>query len=212
MVTGVQTCALPISETPGGVYAELNENIARRVSLLLRAGELGQQGVESAQTVLDAGEVLNTITGMGISASGYAVEKLPDQHLTRFLRSRPVVIESDDQYQKASRVVDLAKKAVYQELSVPCDLTGAKKALVLVAGPSSAISLKGFQTVQRWMDQSIRGLEVRAADYPITRSSHLGVIVILSGLSSIPRVDQVRAIRDRYREQCEEARLQGDEH
>lgn len=198
-------------ETPGGIYAELNENIARRISLLLRAGELDQQGVESAQTVLDAGEVLNTITGMGISAIGYAVEKLPDQQLTRFLRPRPVVIESDDQYQKASRVVDLAKKAVYQELSVPCDLTGAEKALVLVAGPSSAISLKGFQTVQRWMDQSIGGLEVRAGDYPITRSSHLGVIVILSGLTSIPRVDQVKKIRDRYRVECEEARLQGDE-
>ena len=204
-------------ETPGGVYAELNENIARRISLLLRAGELDQDGVESAQTVLDAGEVLNTITGMGICAIGYAVEKLPDQQLTRFFKSNfkpkpnPVVMESDDQYQKASRVVDLAKKAVYQEISVPCDLTGAEKALVLVAGPSSAISLKGFQTVQRWMDQSIGGLEVRAGDYPITRSSFIGVIVILSGLSNIPRVDQIKAVRDRYRKQCEEARLQGEE-
>jgi cell division GTPase FtsZ len=204
-------------ETPGGVYAELNENIARRISLLLRAGELDQQGIESAQTVLDAGEVLNTITGMGICAIGYAVEKLPDQQLTRFFKSniiqksKPVVIESDDQYKKASRVVDLAKRAVYKELSIPCDLTGAEKALVLVAGPSSAISLKGYQTVQRWMDQSIGGLEVRAGDYPISRSSYLGVIVILSGLSRIPRVEQVKEIRDRYRKECEKAHLQGDE-
>ena len=45
--------------------------------MLLRAGEFGLKGVESAEVVLDAGEILNTLTGMDLVAIGYAVEKLP---------------------------------------------------------------------------------------------------------------------------------------
>ena len=37
---------------------------------------------------------------------------------------------------KASRIVELAKQAIYHEISTPCDMTSAHKALILVAGPS----------------------------------------------------------------------------
>ena len=59
------------------MFPVLNEMLARRVGLLLRAGEFNHKGVEAAEVVLDAGEVLNTLTGMDLVSIGYATEKLP---------------------------------------------------------------------------------------------------------------------------------------
>ncbi|CVK33364.1 FtsZ/tubulin family protein [Methanoculleus bourgensis] len=66
----------------------LNERIARQIGLLLRAGEFNEFGLEVAEIVLDAGEVLNTLKGMGFVAVGYAAERLPGGWLDFFHRRR----------------------------------------------------------------------------------------------------------------------------
>ena len=59
-------------------YHNLNEAIVRRIGLMLRAGEFkADGGIDLAEVVLDSGEVLNTMKGMGFITIGYAVEKLP---------------------------------------------------------------------------------------------------------------------------------------
>ena len=68
-------------------YLLLNEAIVRRISLILRAGEFkADGGLDLAEVVLDSGEVLNTMKGMGYITIGYAVERLP-QHPLSFLTS-----------------------------------------------------------------------------------------------------------------------------
>ena len=179
------------------VYSELNEDLAARVGLLLRAGEFGVKGVESAEVVLDAGEILNTLTGMDLVAIGYAVEKLPTAWSNFIKKLRVEQYLLDEGHLRTSRIVELAKKAVYEEVSVPCDLTSADKALILIAGPSKELSMKGFQTVRKWIDRSIRGLEMRAGDYPVTSMKYVGVIIVLSGIQNVPRItelDEIRAI------------------
>lgn len=114
--------------------------------------------------------------------------------------------------EKAARIISLAKKAVYEDVSVPCDLTSADKALVLIAGPSAELSMKGFQTVRKWIDRSIAGLEMRSGDYPVKSTSFVGIIIVLSGLTNIPpRVEEIRDIRTEYQLECEEERLRGGE-
>ena len=66
-------------------FAALNLGIVRRISLILRAGEFkADGGIELAEVVMDSGEVLNTMKGMGFITIGYAVEHLP-QHPFGFL-------------------------------------------------------------------------------------------------------------------------------
>lgn len=170
------------------LYAALNLEAVRRFSLLLRAGEFGG---EVGEVVIDAGEVLGTLRGQGFAAIGYAFEPLRVHWLGRLLGRPTPFSPVTDAYDGAARIVELAKKACYEEVSVPCDLTRARKALLLVAGPSRELSMKGFTTVQRWLDRTIAGFELRAGDYPVD-SSRVGLIVLLAGLENIPRVTELR--------------------
>ncbi len=196
---------------PRDHYGMLNERIARQIGLLLRAGEFNEFGLEVAEVVLDAGEVLNTLKGMGFVAVGYAAERLPGGWLDFLHRRRSLKYFIEGSHEKAARIVSLAKKAVYEEVSVPCDLTSADKALVLIAGPSAELSMKGFQTVRKWIDRSIAGLEMRSGDYPVKNTSFVGIIIVLSGLSNVPRVEEIREIRTEYRLEREEERLRAEE-
>lgn len=190
---------------PRLMYSLLNEEVARRIGLLLRAGEINENGLDVGELVLDAGEVLNTLTGMGIIAVGYAAERLPPgplEYLTRWRSARRYMEGSKE---RAARIVSLAKKAVYEEISVPCDLTSAEKALILIAGPDRELSIRGFVTVRKWIDRSIAGLEVRSGDYPIKNTRFVGIIVVLAGVQNVPRIDEVKGQREEYRRELEEA-------
>ena len=177
-------------------YRNLNEAIVRRIGLILRAGEFrADGGIDLAEVVLDSGEVLNTMKGMGFITIGYAVEKLPHDPLRFLSWLKPAGVFDEEQKKKASRIVELAKQAIYHEISTPCDLTSAHKALVLVAGPSQELSMKGFMTVRKWIDRSIAGLETRSGDYPVVNTKNVAIIVMLSGLENIPRITELKEIR-----------------
>ena len=181
-------------------YRNLNDAIVRRLGLILRAGEFTPDGgINLAEVVLDSGEVLNTMKGMGFITIGYAVEKLPSDPLRFLSWLKPAGVFDEEQKKKASRIVELAKQAIYHEISTPCDLTSAHKALVLVAGPSQELSMKGFLTVRKWIDRSIAGLETRSGDYPIVNTKNVAIIVMLSGLENIPRITELQEIRSQLK-------------
>ena len=181
-------------------YLLLNEAIVRRISLILRAGEFkADGGLDLAEVVLDSGEVLNTMKGMGFITIGYAVERLPHNPLSFLSNLRPTGFFADEHIKKASRIVDLAKQAIYHEISTPCDMTSAHKALILIAGPSHELSLKGFMTVRKWIDRSIAGLETRSGDYPVMNTKNVAIIVMLSGLENIPRLTELKEIQSQYK-------------
>ncbi len=180
-------------------YKTQNTGIARRLGLLLRAGEISEEGaIETGEVVLDAGEILNTIRGMGFIAIGYAAADTGGEkfHIGSLFHHSGTQVESG--HKKAERLVDLAKEAIYENISVPCDLTSAEKALILVAGPTQAISMKGFMTVRKWIDRSIAGMEMRSGDYPVKNTRYIAIIIILAGLSNIPRINEIRGIRGDY--------------
>jgi cell division GTPase FtsZ len=180
-------------------YKKINEVIGRRIGLLLRAGEFSDSGgTEIGEVVLDAGEILNTIRGMGFIAIGYSSASLRDDRFSihRIVRHSDYLVETG--YKKASRLVDIAKEAIYENISIPCDMTSARKALILVAGPSHEISMKGYMTVRKWIDRSIAGMEVRSGDYPVKTTKYIAIIIILAGLTNIPRITEINAIRKEY--------------
>ena len=58
--------------------------------------------------------------------------------------------------------------------------------------------MKGIMTVRKWIDRSIAGMEMRSGDYPVTNSEYVAIIVVLSGLENIPRITEIREIREQY--------------
>jgi hypothetical protein len=137
--------------------------------------------------------------GMGYITIGYAVERLPHNPLSFLTSWRPTGFFADEHIKKASRIVDLAKQAIYHEISTPCDMTSAHKALILIAGPSHELSLKGYMTVRKWIDRSIAGLETRSGDYPVMNTKNVGIIIMLSGLENIPRISELKEIQNQYK-------------
>lgn len=190
----------PISATER-FYTGVNALIARRLTLLFRAGEFSERDPSNQpQVVLDAGEIINTIEGMGLITLGYARDEIAEEgSLDILAKLRPGAPAVDDQHLKASRVVNLARRAVFDEMSTPVELEKAKKALVLIAGPSLEMSMKGFMTVRKWIDRTIQGLELRSGDYPVKGSRFLGVFIILAGMDTLSRVEELRGIRERVR-------------
>ena len=188
------------------MHALLNDVIIRRISLILRAGEFkADGGLDLAEVVLDSGEVLNTMKGMGFITIGYAVEQLPSHPLDFLTKLRPSTGYFADEHQKkASRIIDLAKQAIYHEISAPCDITSAHKALILIAGPSHELSMKGFMTVRKWIDRSIAELETRSGDYPVKSTRFVAIIIMLSGLENVPRITELREIRAETRPRTSE--------
>ncbi|WAC05479.1 MAG: tubulin/FtsZ family protein [Methanoregula sp.] len=193
------------------MYSLLNDAIVRRISLILRAGEFkADGGIELAEVVLDSGEVLNTMKGMGFITIGYAVEQIPQNPLDFLSKLRPTGFFADEHQKRASRIVELAKQAIYHEISTPCDLTSAHKALVLIAGPSHELSLKGYMTVRKWIDRSIAGLETRSGDYPVTSTRFVAIIIMLTGLENIPRISEIKEIRTQYNQHLEAEQSPGE--
>jgi cell division GTPase FtsZ len=181
-------------------YHLLNEAIVRRISLILKAGEFrADGGIDLAEVVLDSGEVLNTMKNGGFITIGYAVEHLPSNPLAFLSQFKPSGPFNEEGKKRASRIVELAKQAIYHEVSTPCDMTSAHKALILIAGPSHELSMQGFMTVRKWIDRSIRGLETRSGDYPVMNTKNVAIIVMLSGLENIPRINELREIREQLR-------------
>ncbi len=205
-ILGLKKKKEPVLSPTEKIYSLLNDAIIRRLSLILRAGEFrADGGLDLAEVVLDSGEVLNTMRGMGFITIGYAVEQLPSHPLDFLARLRPSGYFADEHMKKASRIIDLAKQAIYHEVSAPCDITSAHKALVLIAGPSHELSMKGYMTVRKWIDRSIAGLETRSGDYPVTSTKFVAIIVMLSGLENIPRIGELKEIRAQFRAHTAEA-------
>ncbi len=189
------------------VQDDLNELLTRRVELLLHAGEITPKGIEVAEVVLDAGEILNTLKETDIVSIGYAAEKIPKKLLGFLNRFRMEKYLLEEGHKRTARIIDLAKRAVYEEISVPCDLTTAERVLVLITGPSNELSMKGFQTIRKWIDKSIKGLEMRAADYPVTSTRDVGVIIVLAGIENVPRIAELNEIRTSYEQEIQKKYL-----
>ncbi|MDD1676506.1 MAG: cell division protein, partial [Methanomicrobiales archaeon] len=90
---------------PQVMFDLLNIQVARRVGLLLRAGEINEKSYEPAEVVLDAGEVLNTLRGMGLVAIGYASEEIPSSFLGFLNRMQLNRYFMESSQKKAARIV-----------------------------------------------------------------------------------------------------------
>ncbi|MFC6725560.1 tubulin/FtsZ family protein, partial [Halobium palmae] len=61
-------------ESVQGGYDKINEEIVQRFGILFGAGEL--EGGEIAESVVDSSEIINTLSGGGVSTVGYAEEEV----------------------------------------------------------------------------------------------------------------------------------------
>ena len=184
-------------ETISEGYGEINDEIATRFGTLFSAGEIDALGGDVAESVVDASEIIQTLRGPGITSIGYASEVVESTDSGGGLLDR--FLGSDDEPEFASegdatnRITSLARRATLGTLTLPCERDSASRALLIVSGPPSELSRKGVDAARTWLETETDCRTVRAGDYPLPDEDRVAVLVVLSGVTDVPRIEALQA-------------------
>ncbi|MDY6930585.1 MAG: tubulin/FtsZ family protein [Halobacteriota archaeon] len=180
-------------ETLGEAYNYMNEEIVRRFGVLLGAGESIKTTDDVGDIVLDASEIINTLSTGGIATIGYAVEEIQQKGgLLGRIRGSGRGKGSIDKLDTTTRITSLVRRATMGRLTMPCDIKTSEKALVLLAGPPGELNRMGIEKSRIWVEDLIEGTEVRGGDYPIPGSKYVAAAVLFSGVSDVPRIKELQ--------------------
>ena len=200
-------------ESVSGGYDEINEEIVTRFGILFGAGEVDGTG-DVAESVVDSSEIINTLAGGGISTVGYASETVQKQDsgglLSRFRGSDDMA--GEDSASTTNRITSLVRKAALGRLTLPCEIDGAERALLVVAGPAGYLNRKGIERGRKWLEEQTGSMEVRGGDYPVSDSGNVASVVLLSGVTNVPRIKELQGKAIEAQDNIEEIREESDEN
>ncbi|AKU09106.1 cell division protein [Haloferax sp. Atlit-10N] len=201
-------------ESVQGGYDEINEEIVNRFGVLFGAGEV-QDGQEVAESVVDSSEIINTLAGGGVSTVGYASEGVePRKNKGGGLLSRLTGgDEPDDNLDTAhttNRITSLVRKAALGRLTLPCEIEGAERALLVLAGPPEHLNRKGIERGRKWIEEQTGSMEVRGGDYPIPGAGKVASVILLSGVTNVPRIKELQQVAIEAQDNIEEIRQESD--
>jgi cell division GTPase FtsZ len=171
-------------------YEALNEELVNRFGVMFRAGELEDDAV--AESVVDASEITNTLDCGGVSTMGYATAQLPERAKGLLARFRHNGVA--EEYDSTSAIAGLVRQATRGRLTLPCEVEGAERALVVVAGPQPFLDRKGLDRARRWLEEETGSMEVRGGDFPIGNTDKLAVAVMFAGVTEVPRLAELQVV------------------
>jgi cell division GTPase FtsZ len=200
-------------ESIEGGYDEINEEIVRRFGVLFGAGEIGSDDAVG-ESVVDSSEIINTLTGGGISTVGYASETVETNTKSGGLLSRFTSSNDDDGIQDSAnttnRITSLVRKATLGRLTLPCEVDGTERALVVLSGPPEHLNRKGIERARKWLEEQTGSMEVRGGDYPIPHGDRVAAAVLLSGTTNIPRIKELQRVAIEAQENIESLRAESE--
>ena len=192
-------------------YERTNTELARRVTTLLGAGALDDSMVSEA--AMDASDINRTLSAGGISTIAYASTELDRESQSGLLDrlgtngSKETGSEDD-----AKKMHGLVRRAVRARLTCPAEVASAERSLAVVSGPPSKLSRKGIEHSRQWLESQTESVEVLAGDDPRQDAGRLSAAVLLSNVTSVPRVDalQEKAVDAKDRIQTEKSNRSED--
>jgi cell division GTPase FtsZ len=196
-------------------YAEINDEIVRRFGVLFGAGEV-DTGQEVAESVVDSSEIINTLAGGGVSTVGYAAEAVEDDNsgglLSRFKGDDGGVDDSGmDVANTTNRITSLVRKAALGRLTLPCEIDGAERALLVMSGPPEHLNRKGIERGRKWLEEQTGSMEVRGGDYPV-RERNVAASILLSGVHNVPRIKELQQVAIEAQDNIDDIRQQSEEN
>ncbi len=200
-------------ESVQGGYEEINEEIVRRFGILFGAGEI-QQGQEVAESVVDSSEIINTLSGGGVSTVGYAEEEV-EERSSGGLLSRLRNDDGGDELDSAhttNRITSLVRKAALGRLTLPCEIEGAERALLVLAGPPEYLNRKGIERGRKWLEEQTGSMEVRGGDYPYRGAGFVATVILLAGVTNVPRIKELQEVAIEAQDNLDEIREESDEN
>ncbi len=200
-------------ESVEGGYEKINDEIATRFGIMFGAGEV-QAGDDVAESVVDSSEIINTLSGGGVSTVGYAAETVETDEGSGGLLSRFGGDDGDDidTAQTTNRITSLVRKAALGRLTLPCEIEGAERALLVMAGPPEHLNRKGIERGRKWLEEQTGSMEVRGGDYPVPNSNNVAAVILLSGVNDVPRIKELQQVAIEAQDNIEEIRQESEEN
>ncbi|CAM2753059.1 MULTISPECIES: tubulin/FtsZ family protein [Halobacterium] len=202
-------------ESVQGGYDEINEEIVTRFGILFGAGEV-EQGGDVAESVVDSSEIINTLAGGGVSTIGYASETVDNNSggagsglLSRFTGDDD---ELEDTASTTNRITSLVRKAALGRLTLPCEIEGSERALLVTAGPPKYLNRKGIERGRKWLEDQTGSMEVRGGDYPVSNSDQVASVVLLSGVNDVPRIKELQEVAIEAQDNIDEIREESEDN
>jgi len=201
-------------ESMRGGYDEINREIVRRFGVLFGAGEtVGNEQV--AESVVDSSEIINTLAGGGVSTVGYAAETVERSRAGVFSRFTNRDGDDDGGMETANttnRITSLVRKAALGRLTLPCDLSGTERSLLVVGGPPEFLNRKGIERGRSWLEEETGSMEVRGGDYPLPESDAVASAVLFSGVHKVPRIKELQQVAIEARENIDTLRAEREDN
>jgi len=194
-------------ESVEGGYDAINDEIVKRFGILFGAGEINQGGTV-AESVVDSSEIINTLAGGGVSTVGYAAEEV-EQENDGGLLSRFKGGDDDDGMDSANttnRITSLVRKAALGRLTLPCEIEGSERALLVMSGPPQHLNRKGIERGRKWLEEQTGSMEVRGGDYPVPDSGYVASVILLSGVHNVPRIKELQQVAIEAQDNIDEIR------
>ncbi|MFC3477398.1 tubulin/FtsZ family protein [Halobacterium litoreum] len=201
-------------ESVQGGYDEINEEIVTRFGILFGAGEV-EQGGDVAESVVDSSEIINTLAGGGVSTVGYASETVDNDTsggsglLSRFTGGDE---QMEDSASTTNRITSLVRKAALGRLTLPCEIEGTERALLVTAGPAKYLNRKGIERGRKWLEEQTGSMEVRGGDYPVPNSQQVASVVLLSGVNNVPRIKELQEVAIEAQDNIDDIRDESEEN
>jgi len=201
-------------ESVEGGYDEINDEIVRRYGVLFGAGEVSA-GDNVAESVVDSSEIINTLAGGGVSTVGYAAESVEGEGSSGGgLLSRFKGDGSADDMESANttnRITSLVRKAALGRLTLPCEIEGAERALLVLSGPPEHLNRKGIERGRKWLEEQTGSMEVRGGDYPLNEPN-VAASILLSGVHNVPRIKELQQVAIEAQDNIDEIRQESEEN
>ncbi len=201
-------------ESVEGGYDQINEEIVRRFGILFGAGEVGE-GQEVAESVVDSSEIINTLSGGGVSTVGFASEEVERETggglLSRFTGDSGGSDDNLDAANTTNRITSLVRKAALGRLTLPCEIDGTERALLVLAGPSEYLNRKGIERGRKWLEEETGSMEVRGGDFPHDEPE-VAAAILLSGVTNVPRIKRLQQVAIEAQENIDDIQQESEEN
>jgi len=197
-------------ESVGSGYDRINEEIVRRFGILFGAGEV-QQGDAVGESVVDSSEIINTLATGGVSTVGYAAEDVDNPSGGLLSRFKSDGTGDVDATHATNRITSLVRKAALGRLTLPCEIDSAERSLLVASGPPKYLNRKGVEKGRKWLENQTGSMEVRGGDYPAEGSEEVAGVVLLSGVSEVPRVKELQDVAIEAQDNIDEIQQESDQ-
>jgi len=198
-------------ESVEGGYDQINDEIVRRFGVLFGAGEI-ESGDNVAESVVDSSEIINTLSGGGVSTVGYDAEAVENHNSGGLLsRFKDDGVDDMETANTTNRITSLVRKAALGRLTLPCEIEGAERALLVVSGPPEHLNRKGIERGRKWLEEQTGSMEVRGGDYPIDEPN-VAAAVLLSGVHNVPRIKELQQVAIEAQENIDEIQQESEEN